>query len=612
MDHDPSAEPFVSNSSRHTARIIDRHPGLELQRMQPPASEAETTQSREHLVPIHDDADSSTYRNEIVTPSVPWSDVEVAQGSATPIGYGLHESELIQPLLMHNDARPDDAQRAQFLSLDYVSHWFPKTDPENPKAKPQRRTDRDNALLIQLTLAITTLSLNLIATIYATQRYGQKGGIGELYKGHCKTAEWLNAGLHLIINMLSTLLLVASNYCAHVLSAPTRREVDIAHGQHVWLDIGVPSVRNLSHISWKRVTAWLLLLSSSGLLHLTYNSAVFLVSPKNSYRVAFVTSDFGMDSASWTEPQVLGLQRSLLAGDLTELSNDDCLNLYLNNTIALYDVVVVARNVTMRDGRSRTANPSSSLLDENWNMYGSKDWVHGFVWPCLAACAPGPACFLYGLPWCQARLIDSEEWTVAAWTYDPSNGPMGAFSIGLSDDPSQSLRMGVDRCYSAGHDDSTHCTVRYSFGVMVMVCGLNFVKVACIVYTLVLFRIGARDSDQTSLECPEGDHSLVTVGDAVASFLKRPDEHTKYLPLVTKHDFVKGQWPSSGNGNGEAAKRYRRLSQIQHWYKAPTLRRWLLLLARLVGSADVFPRSLTDVFPRSLIYIVAVQALLRL
>ena len=126
--------------------------------------------------------------------------------------------------------------------------------------------------------------------------------------------------------------------------------------------------------------------------------------------------------------------------------------------------------------------------------------------------------------------------------------------------------------------------------VMVMVCGLNFVKVTCRVYTLILFRKGAKDSDQTSLESPEGDHSLVTVGDAVASFLKRPDKHTKYLPLVTKHDFVKGRWPASGNDG--IATRYRRLSHVQLWYKAPTRRRWLLLLARSVSSVNVFRQSL--------------------
>ena len=116
----------------------------------------------------------------------------------------------------------------------------------------------------------------------------------------------------------------------------------------------MPSVRNLSHISWKRVTTWSLLLSSLGLLYLTYNSIVFLVSPKNSYRVAFVTSDFGIDLGSWTsvKPQVLDLQRSLLASTLTKLSNADYLNLYLNNTIALYDVIVVASNVSIRDSRS--------------------------------------------------------------------------------------------------------------------------------------------------------------------------------------------------------------------------------------------------------------------
>lgn len=94
--------------------------------------------------------------------------------------------------------------------------------------------------------------------------------------------------LHLIINILSTLLLGASNYSMQCLSSPTRSEIDKAHRQKLWLDIGVPSVRNLRRISASRIALWWLLAASSIPLHLLYNSAVFSSLYSREYKVFVV------------------------------------------------------------------------------------------------------------------------------------------------------------------------------------------------------------------------------------------------------------------------------------------------------------------------------------
>ena len=52
------------------------------------------------------------------------------------------------------------------------------------------------------------------------------------------------------------------------LCAPTRQELDKAHRDHFWLDIGIVSVRNLAKISKRRLAIWLLLALSSVPLHL--------------------------------------------------------------------------------------------------------------------------------------------------------------------------------------------------------------------------------------------------------------------------------------------------------------------------------------------------------
>lgn len=125
--------------------------------------------------------------------------------------------------------------------------------------------------------ATAVLLTNIGAIIGLTSVYGADGsGIGTVIKGQCSKIKNASLWMHLAINALSTVLLSASNYCMQALSAPTRAEVDKAHGKKEWIDIGVPSIRNLAKISKRRVYTWLLLGFSSLPLHLL---SVILAAP---------------------------------------------------------------------------------------------------------------------------------------------------------------------------------------------------------------------------------------------------------------------------------------------------------------------------------------------
>lgn len=91
-----------------------------------------------------------------------------------------------------------------------------------------------------------------------------------VYEGSCSLSSRWSAGLHLIINALSTCILAASNYCMQTLVAPTRKEIDHEHGQGRWLDVGVASFRNLYSIPRSRFALWLILLLSATPFHLWY------------------------------------------------------------------------------------------------------------------------------------------------------------------------------------------------------------------------------------------------------------------------------------------------------------------------------------------------------
>lgn len=115
--------------------------------------------------------------------------------------------------------------------------------------------------------------LNSILLLYGEGRAGfpilsSNDGKRTVYDGDCNTTKRINVGIHLVINILSTILLGASNYCMQCMSAPTRAEAEQAHARFRWVDIGIPSVRNLRMIRRLRVLLWILLAASSLPLHL--------------------------------------------------------------------------------------------------------------------------------------------------------------------------------------------------------------------------------------------------------------------------------------------------------------------------------------------------------
>lgn len=158
---------------------------------------------------------------------------------------------------------------ARFASTKLLSPWFPEADPQHDRAQTFRtlRSRRDVVLLTCSTVAVITFLINLTCTIVFRSKWRTKGEITAFHTGSCSTIQKLDTGLHVVINVLSTLLLGASNLCMQLLVAPTRREIDKAHKRYVWLDIGVPSVRNLRYISRERLVVCVILGISSVPLH---------------------------------------------------------------------------------------------------------------------------------------------------------------------------------------------------------------------------------------------------------------------------------------------------------------------------------------------------------
>ena len=136
--------------------------------------------------------------------------------------------------------------------------------------KPVWYTGWHTGVLGCATSVMVVLLINVGLTIYVATNaeMTRESGIRTLYEGSCDKSRTIGLWLHLGINILSTLLLSGSNYTQQCLTAPTRSEIDAAHARRQWMDIGVPSVRNLFRIKAERRYLWIAIGITSIPLHL--------------------------------------------------------------------------------------------------------------------------------------------------------------------------------------------------------------------------------------------------------------------------------------------------------------------------------------------------------
>ena len=163
-----------------------------------------------------------------------------------------------------------------------------------PAWKPVWYTGWHTGVLACATSVVVVLLINVGLTIYAATNpeYKMERGIGTLFEGSCDKSRTIGLWLHLGINVLSTLLLSGSNYTQQCLAAPTRSEIDAAHARRRWMDIGVPSVRNLFRIKPERRWLWIAIGITSIPLHLLYVYIAFPSQVPANLRIADTTLQY--------------------------------------------------------------------------------------------------------------------------------------------------------------------------------------------------------------------------------------------------------------------------------------------------------------------------------
>ena len=448
------------------------------------------------------------------------------------------------------------------------------------------------------------LVLNVIVTVWAARQFGTVGGLGTLQDGNCKESSILGFWIHLIINILSTILLGASNYTMQCLGSPTRHEVDEAHSKGSWLDVGVPSVRNIRKVSRYRQILWWLLTMSTIPLQLLWNSAVFVSLSSQDFIAWVVPSDFALYNTSLTSNRNgLGYYNASLSGNgQGVLATAAGWNWSLNHShqdTKYLDFVNLHRsaeglNKSVRSRESKEAMSGSlrnnsfilpnvsrpaSLLNNNITVMSTHWNYSSFVdYPAAVVAQPSglsvrdiifafqtkPSSFeelsaqdclnAYRGPTISKRknvlMVSSKDSTnVFMWSSPLTQAFDSGFSVyeqnaetpvtidelmdandtGYAAGSREDLISGnplfktysVEHCLSQRVEE--HCKLQFSSIIMAVVIVCNLIKVCSMAYI-------------TWRQDPE---PLVTIGDAILSFLHQEDR-TTYGLCLAYHEYFRG------------------------------------------------------------------------
>ncbi|KAK4140112.1 uncharacterized protein C8A04DRAFT_15254 [Dichotomopilus funicola] len=362
--------------------------------------------------------------------------------------------------------------------------------------------------------ALAAFIANLSFTIWATTRPGSniRGGVGVLSEETtCTRAKTINTAVHVAINVLSTVLLAGSNYCMQCLSAPTRRQIDEAHRVGRWVDVGVQSVRNLVFaVSGRNALLWVLLSLSSLPLHLFYNSAIFTSLSTNEYNITVVPSTFLEPNRATLPtylltPHLTNLYDAIHTGVLHRLDLQLCVDTYSTNFQSSHgDLLIVTSAPTTANHHANENITSASSYPATYALDNLGCGIRqAYQWMCSQAGDAGTVC--------AAPCEDS----VGKYRADPASWtPLGVQEVGA--------------CYALPTPE--RCKLLFSPMLCWIVTALNLVKAGLMVATAFW---GAGQ-----------DRLILTVGDAVASFMEHPDEATVDMCLASKQDVIKstGFW----------------------------------------------------------------------
>jgi hypothetical protein len=389
------------------------------------------------------------------------------------------------------------------------------------------------------------LIINIAILLVGVFRYGGfRNGIGTLAQGRSASISRMSTAYHVLINISSTILLTSSNYCMQVLCSPTRDEVDLAHRHGRWLNIGVLSTHNLRYISARRVFLWWTLGLSSVPLHLLY------VSPKNGTYINLLTY-YSFNSAIFEVTigrdyyvHFVAASDSILMNNLTStainLTNNDWKQTYDTQFVPnVGNAHLVVDKVSFGFDLHRNLTwdhfvPNSKLLGSDWSAAAWDELNNSTIDATVSLNTNGSFKILGAnsyravydistysqsqgsLPsmiWPTSTLVNASQ------TYSILNVPSIS---GINDTTFWLATAPLHIAYALVEPITDSSSVQIGLSFMIVVIISNVAKFMAILFTLRDF--------SSSL--------LLTAGDALASFLKRPDLTTVGMCNLKRQEII--------------------------------------------------------------------------
>ncbi|CBF76225.1 hypothetical protein AN5039.2 [Aspergillus nidulans FGSC A4] len=314
--------------------------------------------------------------------------------------------------------------------------------------------------------------LNVILTIIAAGiAYSKKASdthltYAEIYEGDCSiTSNW-TTGMHLVINVLSSILLAASNYVMQCLSAPSRVDIDRAHSK---------DRENLG--------------GSSSLA--SFDQMRGYLGARPDFISQSSVNSFYLETQHWNYP--IWSFKYKGSGDWGDLF-DLCYTPWQGqNDAACYDRAIDTR--TLQDFLW-TENPTEMQLGNFFNTasnWRNSSWAAEISFRIDVPSDPGGGFSMLGECPCEIEYTD-----------------------GLSHN------ITISGCMTS--DAQQHCQLYFSLPICIAVIVCNIIKVLC------MYMTAKKDRKEIFL----------TIGDALSSFLDKPDATTRGQSVLPANDITYG------------------------------------------------------------------------
>ncbi|KAG8532463.1 uncharacterized protein KY384_002340 [Bacidia gigantensis] len=393
-------------------------------------------------------------------------------------------------------------------------------------------------------------------------KYKTVGGSKTLFRGGCKDAKSGNAVVQIGINVLSTLILGASNYCMHCLAAPNREEVDRAHARKKFLHIGIPALRNLKWISRYRAIVWVILGITALPIHFLYNSVLILTTQANKYQVMAgpenllepefnATNFYGTGNHTHLREKAYEVRHRISSGEFQQMEAKDCIDNYVQQYVSKWGDLMVIQDGDLagEDGLGQIWDGKKIPYDHNALVVVESD-EQDFPDNGTYLLPHGSTLYVdydYQADYQASNIVEDDQWTALAHggldfleynypgrtnvtllrnfplTADPRMFPTAYWQcLGLIDYESSAssdcnrttlatILNGVDKWKPFGHEVKhcwseiveEECSLTLNVGICMAVIACNFVEACCMCLTLLWIR----------------RPGLMTIGDAIELFL---------------------------------------------------------------------------------------------